>query len=97
MVPHGDCRPLQIPLIVRIEIPADEIDQRAVAAEFGPVDSHDPVIGLIHAPQILIGGPNCRPAAIMRSDVDQGLGPDDRKMGHCCLIARDEQIAVRTS
>src|SRR4029450_2709122 len=75
---HRDRRPFVIPLVVRIEVPTDHIDERWIAAEPWLGQSHDPVIGLVHPLKVLLGGADRPAAAIMGGNVNQGLGPHDR-------------------
>jgi hypothetical protein len=67
-------------LVVRVEIPPDDVDQGGVAAELGPLQPHDPVIGFVHAAQVSFGGLDARSSPIVGGDVDQRLGPDDRRI-----------------
>ena len=89
---------MEIPLVVRVEVPADDIDERGIAAKLGPGPTDDPVIGLVHALKVLLGGAQRlrdgdRAGAMWISGSAQTIV----EFGQRSLIARDAVIAVRTS
>ena len=72
---HRDGRPVEIPLVVRVEVEPDHVDQRAVAAQLRLGHAEDPVIGLVHALKVRLGGPHRPAAAVVRARCEPAARP----------------------
>ena len=92
---HRNGRAVQIPLIVRVEVEADYVDETWLAAKFGMGAASQHVIDLELADTKLPGRAHFLPLVIFGCDMDQRFGPDEAavwiRVAHCA-DARDRRL-----